>query len=242
MANPCLPIGIGDITNAFATLNRASNVRVTNNRYSAGLRPRKTLDVLAADDDEQKLPWFVFISNPEAWDSTTGAFIHIADNHVDDLKNGFINFAITTDSGATPITEVNGLTVQNNKMTLTGSTATTTVHFFDSSNDAFTLKRSYIVNNVVRNEASTFTFAHADLTLDSTVVIEQVTRGATSVADNATITHGHLKTPTSVLVTCSTADEWAAVSAISATTFTVQLTKHDNSAGTSAVVYWQCAG
>ena len=64
------------------------------------------------------------------------------------------------------------------------------------------------------------------------------TRGATSVADNATIAHGLPYTPTTVIVTCSTADEYASVSAIAATTFTVQLTKHDGSAGTTAVVYW----
>ena len=88
------------------------------------------------------------------------------------------------------------------------------------------------------------TYAHADITFDSTVVIDQVTRGATSVADNATITHGHPKIPAGVLVTTSVADEWASVPAadIGATTFKVQLTKHDNTAGTTQVVYWQAFG
>jgi hypothetical protein len=134
--------------------------------------------------------------------------------------------------------------VRQDRVTLTGSTATTTCHFFDSTNEAFTLKNSYIGGNIIKNLAATLTFAHADVTFDSTVVIDQVTRGATSVADNATITHGHPKIPTSVIVTTSVADEWASVPAadISSTTFKVQLTKHDNTAGTTQVVYWQCAG
>lgn len=62
--------------------------------------------------------------------------------------------------------------------------------------------------------------------------------GATSVADGGTISHGLATTPTVVTVTCSTADEYASVSAKGSSTFTVQLTKHDGTAGTTAVVYW----
>lgn len=66
-----------------------------------------------------------------------------------------------------------------------------------------------------------------------------VNQGATSVADNGTIAHGLSTTPTGVVVTTTVANEYAAVSAIGATTFTVQLTKHDGSAGTTQTVYWR---
>lgn len=77
----------------------------------------------------------------------------------------------------------------------------------------------------------------------TTTVIDQVTRGATaSVADGGTITHGHVKTPTSVRCTASVSGEFISVTAIGATTFTVAIKKHDNSAGTTQTVYWEAAG
>lgn len=66
--------------------------------------------------------------------------------------------------------------------------------------------------------------------------------GATSVADGGTVTHGHPKTPTNVRVTPSTASEFVSVTAIGATTFTVAIKTHDNSAGTTQTVYWEVAG
>lgn len=62
---------------------------------------------------------------------------------------------------------------------------------------------------------------------------------AATVADGGTITHGLWTTPTYVLVTPSVADEYAAVTALGATTFTVALTKHDGTAGTTQTVYWR---
>lgn len=77
----------------------------------------------------------------------------------------------------------------------------------------------------------------------TTTVVEQVTHGATAaVTDGATITHGHPKTPASVTCTSSVASEFVSVTAIGATTFTVAIKKHDNSAGTSQTVYWRAAG
>lgn len=77
----------------------------------------------------------------------------------------------------------------------------------------------------------------------TTTVIDQVTRGVTaSVADGGTITHGHPKTPTSVRCTSSVSGEFISVTAIGATTFTVAIKKHDNSAGTTQTVYWDAAG
>lgn len=63
--------------------------------------------------------------------------------------------------------------------------------------------------------------------------------GATSVADGGTISHGLAATPTVVIVTTSVADEYAAVTALAATNFTVALTKHDGSAGTTQTIYWR---
>jgi len=64
---------------------------------------------------------------------------------------------------------------------------------------------------------------------------------AASVADGGTITHGMGDTPTVVTVTPSVAGEMAAVTAIGATTFTVSIKKHDNSAGTTQTIYWRAS-
>lgn len=62
--------------------------------------------------------------------------------------------------------------------------------------------------------------------------------GVTSVADNGTIAHGLVGTPTAYGATTTTADEYVAISAVSSTTLTIQLTKHDGTAGTTANVAW----
>jgi len=77
----------------------------------------------------------------------------------------------------------------------------------------------------------------------TTTSLEQATSGvSTSIADGGTITHGHPKTPTSVVCTPSTTGEFVSVTAIGATTFTVAIKKHDNSAGTTQTLYWRAAG
>lgn len=63
--------------------------------------------------------------------------------------------------------------------------------------------------------------------------------GATSVADGGTVSHGCNVTPTRVNATPSTSGEMVSVTAIAATTFTVAIKKHDGTAGTTAVVYWE---
>ena len=72
--------------------------------------------------------------------------------------------------------------------------------------------------------------------------IRHVTEGVTSVADGGTIAHGHPKTPTRVQLTPVTAGEMATVTTLGATTITVALKKHDNSAGTTQNVHWRVAG
>lgn len=66
-------------------------------------------------------------------------------------------------------------------------------------------------------------------------------RGASSCADGGTITHGLFTAPTRVSVTSQVAGEFASVTAISATTFTVALKKHDGTAGTNSTVYWEAS-
>ena len=62
--------------------------------------------------------------------------------------------------------------------------------------------------------------------------------GATSVADGGTISHGLVSTPTTVQCTTSITDEFCSVTALAATTFTVTITKHDGTAGTTQIIYW----
>ena len=63
--------------------------------------------------------------------------------------------------------------------------------------------------------------------------------GAVSKADGATVTHGLATTPTAVNVNASVANEFVSVTALSSTTFTVAIKKHDGSAGTSQTIYWR---
>lgn len=63
--------------------------------------------------------------------------------------------------------------------------------------------------------------------------------GAASVADGGNVSHGLAKTPSVVLLTPSVSGRIAAVTAISATTFTVALKNHDGSSvGSAETVYW----
>lgn len=65
------------------------------------------------------------------------------------------------------------------------------------------------------------------------------TQGATSVADGGTVTHKLGATPTQVRATPTIASEFVSVTAVSATTFTVAIKKHDNAAGTTQTIYWE---
>jgi hypothetical protein len=62
--------------------------------------------------------------------------------------------------------------------------------------------------------------------------------GSVSVADGGKIAHGLLVAPTRVTVVPSVSGEFASVTAIDASSFTVALKKHDNTAGTTQSVYW----
>ena len=67
-----------------------------------------------------------------------------------------------------------------------------------------------------------------------------IKQGRTSIADGGTITHGLSATPTWAIVTPITAGEFATVTTLGATTLTVAIKKHDNSAGTTQFVSWMC--
>lgn len=68
----------------------------------------------------------------------------------------------------------------------------------------------------------------------------QGNRGAQAAAtDGSTISHGLVTTPTNVRCTASVAGEFVSVTALSGSTFTVAIKKHDNTAGTSQTVYWE---
>ena len=64
--------------------------------------------------------------------------------------------------------------------------------------------------------------------------------GATSVADGGTIAHGMGTTPTSCLVSATTTGEFASRTALDGTNITVAIKKHDGTAGTTALVDWDC--
>ena len=61
---------------------------------------------------------------------------------------------------------------------------------------------------------------------------------AASVADGGTITHGLGCEPTVAFVQATTSGEFASVTAVSSTTITLAIKKHDNSGGTTQPIYW----
>lgn len=69
---------------------------------------------------------------------------------------------------------------------------------------------------------------------------QQLRWGATSVADGGTIAHGMGATPTSCLVSATTSGEFASRTGLDGTNITISLKKHDGTAGTTALVDWDC--
>jgi hypothetical protein len=127
-----------------------------------------------------------------------------------------------------------GVTIDDNLIGDIGSSQGVHAESTDST-------KVYIRHNKVDNDIN-FTRVTGDILIDNEWNTKrQQARGSTSVADGGTVTHGLIATPTSVQVTTTTADEFAAVSAKGGTTFTVQLTKHDGTAGTTANVDWQAS-
>jgi hypothetical protein len=65
-----------------------------------------------------------------------------------------------------------------------------------------------------------------------------MTRGASTVSDGGTVSHGLGVTPTGVVATGSVSGEMGSVTAKNSNTFTVAIKKHDGTAGTSQAVSW----
>ena len=80
----------------------------------------------------------------------------------------------------------------------------------------------------------------SNYTIAGTTSTGLIKYGRTSIADGGTITHGLSATPTWAIVTPITAGEFATVTTLGATTLTVAIKKHDNSAGTTQYVSWMC--
>ena len=94
-------------------------------------------------------------------------------------------------------------------------------------------------NNLSGADTAAVSTAWAGISFrDNTGYITE-TRGATSVADGGTVTHGMGATPVRVVVTPSVSGEMVSVTTLGATTFTVAIKKHDGTAGTTQTVYWQ---
>ena len=78
---------------------------------------------------------------------------------------------------------------------------------------------------------------HRDITYSTKYL--NATGAQASATDGSTISHGLVTTPTNVRCTASVAGEFVSVTALSGSTFTVAIKKHDNTAGTSQTVYWE---
>lgn len=146
----------------------------------------------------------------------------VADNDVDDNNQSSSTYNGINVSGA-PTT---GVKLRNNRVT----NETTAILIGAGVVSAVTDGNTFASNTTNISDSGT------------TTSIREYTEGATSVADGGTVTHGHIKTPTKVQVTPITSGEFVSVTAIGATTFTVAIKKHDNSAGTTQIVYWKVSG
>ena len=71
-----------------------------------------------------------------------------------------------------------------------------------------------------------------------TVLVSAFKRGATSVSDTSTVTHGCGTTPTSVILTGSNASQIYAVTSKSSTTFTVAIKSRTGATGVTDTVNW----
>lgn len=97
---------------------------------------------------------------------------------------------------------------------------------------------------ITYNQLSALTFTptvSSNWDMRQNETLKRLNRGAVSIADGATITHGLSSTPTNIFVTTTTSGEFASVTATSSTTFTVAIKKHDNTAGTTSTVFWEAS-
>jgi parallel beta-helix repeat protein len=96
-------------------------------------------------------------------------------------------------------------------------------------------------NNCTGNETADIVKSGANSKVIANVGYHDRKSGATAtVADGGTVTHGLGYEPTWITVNPTVSGEFVSVTAKSSTTFTVAIKKHDNSAGTTQTLYWQC--
>ena len=100
-------------------------------------------------------------------------------------------------------------------------------------------------DNLIMDNNLSGSYTNASVFISGTASIVKNNRGyvtensgGTSVADGGTISHGLAGTPDTVLCTTSITDEFCSVTALAVTTFTVTITKHDGTAGTTQTIYW----
>lgn len=168
-------------------------------------------------------------------------------------NNGFKGIALNT---------VRRVTITGNEIYIAGS-PTTNYGIYDAG----TSQEVLIMNNIITSESSlsyTGIYIATSLT-DGLIAFNEIrncsgtpisvgatsngivfrnlgykthAEGATSVADGGTISHGLVTTPTGVVATASVSGEFVSVTARGASTFTVAIKKHDNTAGTTQTIYW----
>lgn len=103
-----------------------------------------------------------------------------------------------------------------------------------------TLTYGTIIGNIIHNWTTGMSIG----TRTSCFIVENAgaflttNRGATSVADGGTISHGLGATPTGVVCTGVISGEFVSVTAKAASTFTVAIKTHAGAAGTTQVVHW----
>ena len=167
-----------DILLAIVQISNAINWTVNNNIYAASLRSGKTLDVVAADDDEQKASWFVNFTDPEI----DGGFYRITNNKCDDLKNAFIRGTITT--GA-PFSSFSNFTITGNQGVMRGSASQTTVNFIEAGDQVFTITDSIILDNAILEDTAALTMYDTDITIDyaNTVDVDNYPIPSTDIAN-----------------------------------------------------------
>lgn len=141
---------VGDINNQCILSSKVSNVTIQNNTYAANLRPEKTLDVVATDDDQQKCPWFVRFIDP----ASDVGFYRVLNNSVDGVKNALVMFTMTTSA---PVDPLKNFIIRGNVGNLDGSTLDTTVYILASNDQPFDLEDSIILDNSIRRNGVTLT-------------------------------------------------------------------------------------
>jgi hypothetical protein len=96
-----------------------------------------------------------------------------------------------------------------------------------------------IVGNDVRdNDTAGMSLVGAGNLIDGNLGYVDRAGGVVSVADGGTISHGLATTPTRYGATTTTTGEFVSITAVSSTTLTVAIKKHDNTAGTTQNIAW----